>query len=211
MPDDVRKAVGRCIIYGRPLTPTMPTPDLPPLPPQPALETPRLVLRPFVAADAPVLVRELSDAAVARETLNIPHPYPPERAQEFLDGIPKRFAAGRSIVWAITLREGGALVGAVGLELVRAHHRAELGYWIAKSRWGQGIATEAARAAVQHGFTALGLHRIEAHHYPENPASGAVMRKLGMQHEGRLRAAVWRDGVPRDLERFALLVTDPTR
>lgn len=187
----------------------MPTPDLPPLPPQPSLETPRLVLRAFRADDAPDLVRELSDPAVARETLNIPHPYPPERANEFLEGIPKRLAAGRGLVWAIALRETGTLVGAVGLDLVRAHRRAELGYWIAQSRWGQGIATEAARAVLQYGFTALGLHRIEAHHYPENPASGAVMRKLGLRHEGRLRAAVWRDGVPRDLERFALLVTDP--
>jgi ribosomal-protein-alanine N-acetyltransferase len=187
----------------------MPTPDLPPLPPQPALETPRLVLRPFAADDAATLVRELSDPAVARQTLNVPHPYPPVRAAEFLADIPTRFAAGRGIVWAVALRETAVLVGAVGLDLVRAHRRAELGYWIAKRHWGQGLATEAAQTVVHYGFGVLGLHRIEANYFPENPASGAVMRKLGMHHEGRLRAVVWRDGVPRDLERFALLATDP--
>lgn len=196
----------------------MPRPDLPPLPPQPTLQTPRLSLRPLRADDAPTLLRELSDVEVARETLNIPHPYSMARAEEFLADIPKRFEAGRGVVWAIVERApdarvadaaAGELVGAVGLNLTRAHRRAELGYWIAKSRWGQGIATEASRAVMAYGFDTLGLHRIDAHHFVENPASGAVMRKLRMQREGRLRAMVWRDGVPRDLELYAVLATDP--
>lgn len=198
----------------------MHTPDLPPLSVPPTLETPRLLLRQFRADDAASLVRELSDVEVARETLNIPHPYAPERAQEFLDGVPQRLAAGKAVVWAITERpsgtgrtppDDGPLVGAVGLNLTRAHRRAELGYWIAKSRWGRGYATEASQAALTYGFEALGLHRIEAHHFVENPASGAVMRKLGMQREGRLRGTVWRDGVPRDLELYAILAGDPRR
>lgn len=196
----------------------MPRPDLPPLPPQPTLQTPRLSLRPLRADDAPTLLRELSDVEVARETLSIPHPYSMARAEEFLADIPKRFEAGKGMVWAIVERApdasvadaaGGALIGAVGLNLTRAHRRAELGYWISKSRWGQGIATEASRAVIAYGFDALGLHRIDAHHFVENPASGVVMRKLGMQREGRLRAMVWRDGVPRDLELYAVLATDP--
>ncbi len=193
----------------------MPRPDLPPLPAQPTLQTPRLTLRHFRADDAPAMLRELSDVEVARETLNIPHPYAIERAEEFLADIPKRFEAGKGVVWAIVDRASdagaaeGALIGAVGLNLTRVHRRAELGYWIAKSRWGQGIATEASQAVLAYGFDALGLHRIEAHHFVENPASGAVMRKLGMQREGRLRATVWRDGVPRDLELYAILASDP--
>lgn len=193
----------------------MPRPDLPPLPAQPTLQTPRLTLRHFRADDAPAMLRELSDVEVARETLNIPHPYAIERAEEFLADIPKRFEAGKGVVWAIVDRASdagaaeGALIGAVGLNLTRAHRRAELGYWIAKSRWGQGIATEASQAVLRYGFEALGLHRIDAHHFVENPASGAVMRKLGMQYEGRLRAMVWRDGVPRDLDLYAILASDP--
>lgn len=196
----------------------MPRHDLPPLPPQPTLQTPRLTLRHFSADDAPAMLRELSDVEVARETLNIPHPYSMSRAEEFLADIPKRFEAGKGVIWAIVERAtdtsvadaaDGVLIGAVGLNLTRAHRRAELGYWIAKSRWGQGIATEASQAVIAYGFDVLGLHRIDAHHFVENPASGAVMRKLGMQREGRLRAMVWRDGVPRDLELYAVLATDP--
>jgi RimJ/RimL family protein N-acetyltransferase len=181
---------------------------LPPLPPQPTLETARLRLRPYAADDAEALVRELGDKAVADGTLRVPHPYPPERATEFLADLAPRFEAGKAIQWAVTQRADGRLIGGVGLTLARAHRRGELGYWIARDQWGQGIATAAAQAVVAYGFDALGLHRIEAHCYVENPASAAVMRKLGMQYEGRHRGAVWRDGVPRDLERYAILATD---
>ena len=71
------------------------------------------------------------------------------------------------------------------------------------------IAKEALRAVLAHGFDVVGLHRIEAQHFKENPASGAVMRKAGMTHEGRLRGVVFRDGVPRDNELYAMLRSDP--
>jgi RimJ/RimL family protein N-acetyltransferase len=66
----------------------------------------------------------------------------------------------------------------------REHRRAELGYWIALDRWNQGYATESNQCLVDFGFEVLGLHRIEARHFLRNPASGRVMEKLGMQHEG---------------------------
>jgi RimJ/RimL family protein N-acetyltransferase len=50
-----------------------------------------------------------------------------------------------------------------------------------------GYATEAARAVVEFGFATLGLHRIHAHYFAENKASGRVLEKFGMRHEGRLR------------------------
>jgi [ribosomal protein S5]-alanine N-acetyltransferase len=118
-------------------------------------------------------------------------------------------SAGKAMHWAVTESEGGRLVGGAGLTITAAHHRAELGYWIAQDRWGVGLATEASRALVSYAFDTLGLHRVDAHHYVENAPSGAVMRKLGMQYEGRVRAMVWRDGVPRDLELYAILKTDP--
>lgn len=191
-----------------PLHPTSAA-DLPPLPPQPVLETARLLLRPFVAADAADLIRELSNKEVAEGTLNVPHPYPPERAGEFIAEQPSRHASGKGIAWAVTLRADGRLIGGSGVSLTRAHARGELAYWVAKGEWGKGIATEAARAVLAYAFDVLALHRVDAHHYVENPASGAVMRGLGMQYEGRLRQVVWRDGVPRDLELYAILRSDP--
>lgn len=173
------------------------------------LETPRLILRPHSARDEADLIRELSHREVADGTLNVPHPYPPSRAAEYLAEQPLRHASGKGIAWAVTWHADDRLIGSVGFSLTRAHQRGELGYWIAKDAWGQGIATEAGRAAVAYAFEVLGLHRIDAHHFVENPASGAVMRRLGMQYEGRLRQVVWRDGVPRDLELYAILRSDP--
>ena len=171
------------------------------------LQTARLVLRPFRLDDAPVVQRLLGDRTVAEQTLTVPHPYPPGAAVEFIGQHAEWIARGKRLIWAITLSD--ELVGAMGLHLVAAHRRAEVGYWIARARWGQGIATESLRAVLAHGFDVVGLHRIDAQHYKENPASGAVMRKVGMTHEGRLRGVVLRDGVPRDNELYAMLRTDP--
>lgn len=171
------------------------------------LSTTRLVLRPFRADDAPAVQRLLSERAVAEQTLTIPHPYPDGAATEFIAQHAEWMASGKRLIWAITRDE--EIVGAMGLHIVAAHQRAEVGYWIARERWGQGIATEALRAVLAYGFDVAGLHRIDGQHYKENPASGAVMRRVGMTHEGRLRGVVLRDGVPRDNELYAMLRTDP--
>jgi len=171
------------------------------------LHTTRLVLRPFRADDAPAVQRLLSARAVAEQTLTIPHPYPDGAAAAFIAQHAEWIDSGKRLIWAITLEE--EIAGAMGLHVVAAHRRAEVGYWIARERWGQGIATEALRSVLAHGFDVVGLHRIDAQHYKENPASGAVMRKVGMTHEGRLRGVVLRDGVPRDNELYAMLRTDP--
>ncbi len=175
--------------------------------PLPSLRTARLELRPFHLADAPVVQVLLSDREVARQTLTIPHPYPDGAADEFIRKHAAWIAEGKQLIWAITRHD--AIVGAMGLHIVAAHSRAEVGYWIARAAWGQGIATEALLAVIAHGFDVVGLHRIDAQHYVENPASGAVMRKAGMTHEGRLRGVVFRDGVPRDNESYCILRTDP--
>lgn len=207
-----RVAAEDCAYLSNPLTrrdvhPTFPQ-HSPLLPPPSVIETPRLVLRPHVPGDAADLVKELGIKEVAEGTLNVPHPYLPERAREFLAEQPARHASGNGIAWAVTRRDDGRLIGGVGLSLTRAHHRAELGYWVARDMWGQGVATEAARAVLAYAFDVLDLHRVEAHHYLENPASGAVLRNVGMRYEGRLRAWVWRDGIPRDLDLYAILRSD---
>jgi RimJ/RimL family protein N-acetyltransferase len=157
--------------------------------------------------DAPAVQHLLGHREVAEQTLSVPHPYPEGAAAEFIGRHAEWIATGKHLVWAITRDD--AIVGAMGLRIVAAHRRAEVGYWIARERWGQGIATEALRTVLAHGFDVLGLHRIKGQHYRENPASGAVMRKAGMTHEGRLRGVVFRDGVPRDNELYAMLRSDP--
>lgn len=178
---------------------------------QHVLRTERLVLRPFTLEDAPDVRRYLADAAVARNTLTVPHPYPEGAAEEFIAAQAPAWAAGKRVTWAVTRTQDGALVGAIGLQLTRVHKRAEVGYWIARPEWGQKYATEATRRVVAYAFDVLDLHRVEAHHFLENPASGRVMENVGMIPEGVHRAVVWRDGTPRDLRSYAILRIDPRK
>lgn len=186
-----------------PRLPHRPEPRLEPVP-IPTLRTERLFLRAFSLADSP-RVRELAgERDVADTTLNLPHPYEEGIAEEWIGGLAPAWEARERLTLAITTESDG-LVGAAGLRLVLDHRRAELGYWIGKPYWDRGFATEASRAILGYGFDQLDLHRIVARHFPRNPASGRVMRKLGMAHEGRLREHVVRWGRFEDLECYAIL------
>jgi len=177
--------------------------------PQPTLRTAHLVLRPCVPEDAPRVQLLLEDVEVAKQTLSIPHPYPEGAAAAFIATHAESWTTGKHAIWALTRQSDGVLVGTMSLKLTLPHRRAEAGYWVAREAWGQGIASEALVALVAWGFDVIGLHRIDAHHFTTNPASGKVMTKAGMRHEGRVRGAVWRDDVPRDLELYSILRTDP--
>jgi len=170
---------------------------------QPTLATARLELRPLRPEDAADIERHASRFDIAGTTVNIPHPYPPGGAAAFIAAQHEAWRNDTGATWAIT-REG-ALIGLIGSPLlVRAHARARLGYWIARSEWNRGYATEAGRAFVAWAFSD-GWHRIEADHLCRNPASGRVMQKLGMVHEGRLRAYYRRFDTFEDVDLYALL------
>lgn len=148
----------------------------------PILTTNQLVLRPFTLADAQTVQHLAGDRDVASTTLRIPHPYKDGMAEEWIGTHADKCAKGEGISLAVSLRDAGTLVGAVGLEICKEHSRAELGYWIGKPYWGKGFATEAAKALVEYGFQVVGLNRIYAYHVVRNPASGRVMHKIGMHH-----------------------------
>jgi ribosomal-protein-alanine N-acetyltransferase len=174
----------------------------------PRLETERLVLRAFTRGDAPTVRRLAGDRAVAAGTATIPHPYPDGAAEAWIAGHAGSFQRGESLTFAVERRSDGALVGAVGLRLELEHARAELGYWIGKPYWGDGLATEAAAAAVRHAFEAYGLNRVYAYHFTNNPASGRVLQKLGMTYEGRRRRHTLKWGTFLDSDMYAVVRGD---
>ncbi len=155
--------------------------------PIPELETERLLLRPFVPADA-LRVQELcANPAIADTTLHIPYPYPAGLALEWISRHLANWEEGRSVTFAIVRRADSLLLGAISLGFDPANESAEMGYWLGEPYWNHGYATEAARAVVEFGFTELRLNRIMARHFARNPASGRVMEKAGMKYEGCLR------------------------
>lgn len=174
----------------------------------PVLETRRLVLRPFQLEDGPE-VQELAGAwEIADTTANIPHPYPDGAAEAWIEKQGPAWREGTSATFAVCLRPGSPLLGAIGLAIDRGNRSAEMGYWIGVKFWKQGYCTEAAGAVVAYGFDALGLERICARHMTRNPASGRVMEKIGMRREGILRRSIYRWDVFEDAAIYALLRED---
>lgn len=171
----------------------------------PDLRTARLLLRPFQLRDALEVRRLAGERAVADTTLNIPHPYEIGMAEEWIGTHGPGYRAGKLANFAVTLRDGGELAGAIGLTVCSRFLRAELGYWIAIPYWGLGYCTEAGREVLRYGFQDLGLNRIFATYFSRNPASGRVMEKIGMLREGVLRGHVMKWGRYEDLVMYGIL------
>ncbi len=174
------------------------------------LQTERLALRAYALTDIPALVTLAGAREVAATTGRIPHPYSEADARDFIASTQEDELRGTGLHLAIALRDsdGDTLCGGVGLRIEREHSRAELGYWIGLPYWGNGYATEAAKALVQYGFEILGLHRIFACHFNGNSASARVLRKVGMRHEGSQRAHIVKWGEFIDLEMYGMLASD---
>lgn len=175
---------------------------------RPTLHTQRLDLRPFRLSDAAEVQRLAGDRAIADTALNIPHPYVDGVAEEWISTHQPRFEAGELVSFAISLRQTGELIGAIGLVVNQRFQRAELGYWIGKPYWNQGYCTEAGRAVLEYAFTVLHLHRVHACHLVRNPSSGRVMQKLGMVQEGVARQHVKRWEVYEDLALYGILKSE---
>jgi RimJ/RimL family protein N-acetyltransferase len=108
--------------------------------------------------------------------------------------------------FALVHRKDNRVAGGVGTRITNVEQReGDLGYVLRKNLWGQGIATEAARAVLDFAFDALGLHRVWATADPENVASVRVLEKLGMRREGLLRRNIFVRGAFRDSAVYAIL------
>ena len=176
--------------------------------PYPKLRTDRLVLRGFSPEDAPDVQRLAGEWDVARTLLVVPHPYEDGMAEEWIASHRPAYEAGERVNWAVVVREEGTLVGSITLHLHPLHDNAELGYWIGRPYWGRGYATEAAEEAVRYAFEVLRLHRIHANHFGSNPASGRVLRKVGMGLEGNRPEHYKKWGAYEDGVDYGLLASD---
>lgn len=174
---------------------------------QPTLYTDRLACRPLTLADAADVQRLAGEHDIADMT-QIPHPYEDGVAEKWIRSTHEEFEKEEGATFAITLREEGSLIGAIGLGHKDAHGTAELGYWVGKPYWHRGYCTEAARAVLGYGFHELCLHRICAYHFRRNPASGRVMQKIGMQHEGDYPKEARKCGIFEDLVLYGILKSD---
>ena len=154
------------------------------------IETPRLRLRHFRMEDAEDTYRNYCADPRVTKYLTWPTYTSLRDAEERMAFMQEQYEKGEVWDWAIELRELGQVIG--GISAVHRDERTEsveLGYCIGARWWHRGIMSEALGAVIDYLFTEGEVLRVTARHDPNNPNSGAVMRKCGMQYEGTLRRA----------------------
>ena len=156
-----------------------------------SMETPRLVLRPFVREDAQAMFDNWASDPAVTKFLSWPAYRSVEDAHSILNVWLENYEKPDFYQWAIVLKELNQPIGSISV--VNSDDRVdmvEIGYCIGRNWWGRGIMPEALSAVMVYLFDEVGMQRIEAGHDPDNPASGAVLRKCGLQYEGTLRRRI---------------------
>jgi len=169
-------------------------------------ETPRLILRPIAADDAPAIFAGYAqDPEVVRFVLWRPH----QSIADTEDYIARCMAASpdRERTYAVLGRPDGALLGTFALRRPE-FYRVDCGYVLARPFWGRGLMTEALSAVALWAMQQQGIWRIGAVCDVENRASARVMEKAGLQREGILRRWIIHPIVsaePRDCFSYAMV------
>ena len=167
--------------------------------------TDRLYLRLFEINDAEIVKEHCNNINIYKTTLYIPYPYTLDDALSWMENHKKNFDEDRSYEFAITHKESGDLLGAISLSNNQKFKNGELAYWIAEKYWGNGYGTEAAQAIIKFAFEEKKLHKVFARYFKSNPASGKIMKKIGMEQEGLLKDQIIKDGKYEDLFYFGII------
>jgi len=155
--------------------------------PTPTLQTERLRLRPFTDTDADPLLALHSSAHVLRYWDSPPWTEP-ERARRFIATCRQMADEGTGTRVAVDRLSDGRFIGWCAIVRWNPDHRsASMGYCYDDAAWGQGYATEAARALLTWAFETLDLNRVQAETDTRNLASARVLEKVGFVREGTLR------------------------
>lgn len=157
------------------------------------IKTERFLLRQFIESDLENIFKGLSDPEIIKyygvsyKTLEAT-----KEQMEFFTNLEKE---GTGIWWAICSLDNTIFYGAGGLNnLNKEHKKAEIGFWLLKDYWGQGIMTEVMPFICEFGFNKLGLHRIEGLVETENLNCKNAMKKLDFILEGTMQNCEIKNG-----------------
>jgi len=164
------------------------------------LETQRLWLRWPRAADAEAIARYCNDPEVALKTTTIPFPYSQSDAEHFVLRTRSENTEGSALYLALApKRQQNEAIGMISLVGAEARGEGKLGFVLARSAWGQGLMTEAARAFVDLAFNVTSLDHIVSSALPTNAASLRVQEKVGFVVAGRATIPAPARGSPVEL------------
>ena len=141
------------------------------------LETERLTLRKPALADVKAIARLANDRRVAEMTRRLPHPYTRDDAARFIASL------GQDHETVFLIEADSEPIGMVGVDW-RDRSAPELGYWLGVAHWGNGYATEAARAVIDFTFEEYAIQQMISAARVINPASRNVLEKCGFQWTG---------------------------
>ena len=152
------------------------------------LETSRLILRPFAVEDAQAMFDNWASDGDVTKFLSWPTHVSVEISAMVLADWVSHYEDENFYQWAIVPKDFGQPIGSIAVvNQKEAVASVEIGYCIGKNWWHKGYTSEALSAVMDFFFDEVGANRVEARHDTNNPNSGAVMKKCGMQFEGVLR------------------------
>lgn len=149
-------------------------------------ETVRLRVRPWRESDAEALFKHASTPEVGERAGWPPH----KSIEESRAVIRDIFSNGHT--WALEFKETGEAIGCMGYyaygesNIEIGEDDAEIGYWIGKPYWNQGLCTEALHGMIDYCFNKKGFQTLWSDFFVDNPASGRVMEKCGFRDTGKL-------------------------
>ena len=154
----------------------------------------KFLLRPFKSSDYKILAKKINDPKIYRFTMNIPYPYHPRDAKKWLAKVKRYYRIKSPESYNLAIEINDEVAGSIGLSKIIPGHKAEMGYWLAREHWGNGIMSRAAAEMVKLGFRKFGLKKIYAYVFVKNKASYKVLVKNGFKKEGLLIQHVKKDG-----------------
>ncbi len=166
----------------------------------------RIILRPLKKSDVADIYRYVNNAEIAKWTASIPHPYPKRGAEKVVRDTQRKWKRSKAFVFGIVPKGMDTVVGIISLERIdQINRHGELGYWLGKPHWGNGMMAEAGTLVMRFGFRTLKLHRIYASVLHENRASERVLTKLKFKKEGVMREKWFRFGRWHNVFNYAIL------
>jgi ribosomal-protein-alanine N-acetyltransferase len=166
----------------------------------------------IIPSDKSAFLEHFKEKQIYDQTMAIPFPFTEADADSWINHTIEaaKSQGGRSVSWAIRRSDDGLLIGEIGFHELKIgeDHKADLGYWLAKSYWGKGIMTEAVKKATEYGFTELALSRITAPIFHFNVGSAKVLEKAGFMCEGILRSYYKKDNKIFDSKLYSIVAAD---
>ena len=148
------------------------------------IKTERLIIKSPELEDVDAMVALVNNWEITKWLSNVPYPYLQSDGIGFVKRSKQKHEIGSNFNYLVFLQD--TLVGGVGLSL-QENGIYNLGYWVGKQYWGQGIATEASYALLAFGFDNLRQTKIQAGYFDGNDASARVLKKLGFVRLGRTK------------------------